>query len=59
MGVTGRIELTSPGIIGALLDVGADPTARDEWNGTPWDVAKDQEALVGSDAYWRPEGARD
>ena len=47
-----------PAIITALLDAGADPKARNANAMTPWDHAKDNEALKGSDAYWRLNDAR-
>ena len=37
--------------IGALLDAGANPAARNAAGETPWDLAKENEALKGSDAY--------
>ena len=40
-------------VIEALLDAGADATARDIDGNTPWDYAKYREALQGSDAYRR------
>ena len=39
-------------VIAALIEVGADPGARDEEGKTPFDYAKDNEALRGTDAYW-------
>ena len=47
-----------PAVITALLDAGADPKARNATGKTPWDHAKDNEALKGSDAYWRLNDAR-
>ena len=35
------------------LEAGADPSARDKSGKSPWDYAKDNEALKGTDAYWR------
>ena len=48
----------NPAIITALLDAGADPEARNKAGKTPWDYAKDNEALKGSDVYWRLNDAR-
>ena len=44
--------------IDALLDAGADPLAEDEDRTTPWDLAKENDALRRSDAYWRMNDAR-
>ena len=44
--------------IEALLAAGADPTARNAAGQTPWDLAQENEALRGSDAYWRLNDAR-
>jgi hypothetical protein len=35
-----------------------DPKARNSSGQTPWDNAKDNDALKGSDAYWRLNDAR-
>ena len=43
----------NPAIVEALLEAGAEATARDNPGKTPWDYAKDREALQGSDAYQR------
>lgn len=37
----------------AATSAGADPGARDEEGKTPFDYAQDNEALRGTDAYWR------
>ena len=42
----------------ALLDTGANPTAPNAAGETPWDLARDNEALRGSDGYWRLNDAR-
>ena len=44
--------------IEALLAAGADPTARNAAGQTPWDLRQENEALRGSDAYWRLNDAR-
>ena len=41
-----------------LLDAGADATAVNEDGETPFDLAKDNEALVDTDAYWALNDAR-
>ena len=43
----------NPAMIEALLEAGADVNARDKNGGTPWDLAQENEALKGSDAYLR------
>ena len=43
----------NPTVITLLLDAGADATARDNEGKTPWDHAQDNEALRGTDAWWR------
>ena len=48
----------NPDVITALLDAGSDPKARNKPGKTPWDNAKDNEALKGSAAYWRLNDAR-
>ena len=42
-----------PAVIEALLDAGATPNALDRNGKIPWDLARDREALKGSDVYWR------
>ena len=48
----------NPAVIAVLLDAGADPKARNAAGKTPWDYAKDNEALKSSAAYWRLNDAR-
>ncbi len=43
----------NPEIIIALLDAGADPRAKDMYDKTPWDYAKENGALKNTDAFWR------
>ena len=45
-------------VIEALLEAGANPMAPNVGGKTPWDFAQDNEALKGSDAYWRLNEAR-
>ena len=51
-------ELHAGEAIDVLLDAGADATIRNAADRTPWDVAQENEALRGSDAYWRLNDAR-
>ncbi len=46
-------ENENPAVITALLDVGADATVQDNSSNTPWDYAQDNEALRGTDVWWR------
>ena len=48
----------TPAVIEALLDGGADAALRDEGGNVPFDYAKDNEALKGTDAYWRLNDGR-
>ena len=48
----------TPSVIEALLDAGADAAARDEAGKVPFDYAKDNEALKGTEAYWRLNDGR-
>ena len=48
----------NPSVITALIEGGADPGARDEWGKTPFDYAEDNEALRGTEAYWRLNDGR-
>lgn len=44
----------SPAIVRALLDVGADASARAYGsNAAPWHLAQENNALIGTDVYWR------
>ena len=36
-----------------LADAGADAKARTKAGETPWDLAKENNAIKGTDAYWR------
>ena len=42
-----------PEAVEALLDAGADAKAQTSIGSTPWDLAKSNDALQGSNAYWR------
>ena len=42
---------TNPSVIKALIEGGANPGARDDDGKFPFDYAKDNEALKGTDAY--------
>ena len=42
-----------PAVVEVLLDTGADATARDKQGRMPWDYAKTNPALKGTDVYWR------
>ena len=43
----------NPAVIEALLSAGADASARDNEGKIPWDYAQENEALRGTDAWWR------
>lgn len=43
----------SPAILEALLSAGADPKARDLDGKTALDHAKENEAMKGTDAFWK------
>jgi hypothetical protein len=47
-----------PEVLNVLLDAGADGTAVNGDDETPLDLAKDNEALAGTDAYWALNDAR-
>ena len=47
-----------PTVLETLLAAGADPTARNAAGETPWDLAQANEALQGTDGYWRLNDAR-
>ena len=51
-------ENANPSVILALLKAGADPGAGDDAGKTPFDYAKDNEALKGTEAYWLLNEAR-
>ena len=44
--------------IAALLHGGADPNVRDGKGKTPWDVARENDALTGTDILWMINDAR-
>ena len=48
----------NPEVIIALLDAGADGTAVNHDGETPFDLAQDNEALAGTEAYWALNEAR-
>jgi ankyrin repeat protein len=63
--VTGAIPLhkaanfnDNPEVITVLLDNGSDGTAVDGLLRTPFDLAQDNDALAGTDAYWALSDAR-
>ena len=43
----------NPTVVEVLLDAGADASATNGEDGTAFDLMKENEALVGTDAYWR------
>ena len=45
-------------IVEALIEAGADMKARDADGNAPFDHAKDNKALHGTDVYWRLNEAR-
>ena len=49
---------SNPSVITALIEAGADPGARDDAGKTPFDHAKDNETLKGTEAYWLLNEAR-
>ena len=48
----------NPEMIAVLLDAGADGRAKDREGQTAFDHAKENEALVGTDVYWRLHDAQ-
>ena len=56
--VIGDEDLHAGEAIDALLAAGADATARNAAGQTPWDLAQENDALRGADAYWRLNDAR-
>ena len=42
-----------PEVISLLLDRGANAKAQDNYGKTPFDIAKENEHLKGTDVYWR------
>ena len=51
-------EQTTPTAVQERLDRGADATLRDNQNKLPADYADENEALQGTDVYWRLNDAR-
>ena len=49
---------TSPAVIMTLLEAGATAAAQNGESKTPWDLAQDNEALRGTDAWWLLNDAR-
>ena len=45
-------ESEAPAVVQVLLDAGADPAARDGQGKSPWDYAKANPALKGTEVYW-------
>ena len=48
----------TPEKIVALLDAGADGSPTNEMGETPFDLAKNNETLNGTDSYWKLNDAR-
>ena len=48
----------APSVVEALIESGTDIAARDADGRTPFDYAKDNEALRGTEVYWRLNEAR-
>ena len=42
-----------PSVVRTLLDAGANPAAKDKQGKAPWDYAKTNTALKGSEVYWQ------
>ena len=51
-------ENASPSVIKALIEGGAEPGARTESGEMPFDYAKNNKAVRGTNAYWRLNEAR-
>ena len=43
----------TPAVVKVLLEKGADPAAKDTQGRTPWNYAKENPALKGTDVYWQ------
>ena len=48
----------NPEVVQALLDTGADATAKNDAGNTAWDLIQKNEALKGTNAYWRLNQSR-
>ena len=51
-------RLRTAEVVTALLEAGADPTARDDERKLPFDLAEDNEQLKGTEAYRKLNRAR-
>ena len=48
----------NPAVVTALLDGGSEAKSKDKYGDTPWDLAQKNDALKGTDVYWRLNDAR-
>ena len=47
-----------PAILESLLEAGSDPAAKDKQGKAPWDYARTNPALEGTEVYWQLNEAR-